>query len=173
MEREPSLVPPERVESLILVVRGQRVMLDSDLARLYGTRTSRLNEQVQRNRRRFPPDFMFELTAQEATVLRSQTATSKPPGRGGRRYLPLVFTEQGVAMLSSVLNSERAVEVNILIMRAFVKLRKLLASHADLARRLDALERNYDSQFRTVFDAIRELMKPPSPKKRRMGLARD
>lgn len=148
-------------------------MLDSDLARLYGTRTSRLNEQVQRNRRRFPPDFMFELTAQEATVLRSQTATSKPPGRGGRRYLPLVFTEQGVAMLSSVLNSERAVEVNILIMRAFVKLRKLLASHADLARRLDALERNYDSQFRTVFDAIRELMKPPSPKKRRMGFARD
>ena len=148
-------------------------MFDADLARLYGTRTSRLNEQVRRNRRRFPPDFMFELTAQEATALRSQTATSKPPGRGGRRYLPRVFTEQGVAMQSSALNSERAVEVNILIMRAFVKLRKLLASHTDLARRLDALERKYDSQFKAIFDAIRELMKPPDPKKRRMGFARD
>src|SRR5262245_23545639 len=134
MKRGGSPLPAPGVESLILMVRGQRVMLDADLAKLYGTPTSRLNEQVQRNRRRFPPDFMFELTVQEAAALRSQDAISKP-GRGGRRYLPLVFTEQGVAMLSSVLRSERAVEVNILIMRAFVKMRQLLASHADLAAR--------------------------------------
>jgi hypothetical protein len=112
---------------------------------------------------------MFILTAREVASLISQNAISKPGGRGGRRYPPVVFTEQGVAMLSSVLNSERAVEVNILIMRAFVKLRRLLASHADLARKLDTLERRYDSQFKAVFDAIRELMKPPEPRKRAVG----
>ncbi len=148
-------------------------MLDADLARLYGTTTKRLNQQVRRNRRRFPRDFMFELTAQEGTALMSQNVTSKPQGRGGRRGLPLAFTEQGVAMLSSVLNSERAVEVNILIMRAFVKLRQLLATHADLARKLDALEQKYDTQFKVIFDAIRELMKPSEGKKRPMGFRKD
>lgn len=148
-------------------------MLDQDLANLYGTTTKRLNEAVKRNRRRFPPDFMFELTHQEVAGLRSQIATSKLSARGGRRYLPHVFTEQGVAMLSSVLNSERAVQVNILIMRAFVKLRRLLATHAELARKLDALEREYDAQFKIVFDAIRELMEPPEPKKRRLGFRSD
>jgi hypothetical protein len=143
-------------------------MLDSDLARLYGVPTRRLNEQVRRNRDRFPADFMFELTAGEAAALRSQIATSNS-GRGGRRYLPLAFTEQGVAMLSSVLRSDRAVRVNIEIMRAFVKLRELLATHKDLARKLEALERKYDAQFKAVFDAIRQLMVPPRAKRRQIG----
>jgi len=173
MAKSSSLVPVERIESLVLVIRGERVMLDADLARLYGTTTKRLNQQVRRNRRRFPHDFMFELTAQEGTALMSQNVTSKPQGRGGRRGPPFAFTEQGVAMLSSVLNSERAVEVNILIMRAFVKLRRLLATHADLARKVDALERRYDGQFKIIFDAIRELMKPPEPKRRAVGFRKD
>jgi hypothetical protein len=167
------LVPAERIESLILLVRGEKDMLDTDLAKLYGTTTKRLNERVRRNVKRFPPDFMFELTDREVAALRSQDATSKRAGRGGRRYQPLVFTEQGVAMLSSVLKSECAVEVNIMIMRAFVKLRRLLATHADLARKLDALERKYDAQFRVVFDAIRELMKPPESKRRSVGFRKD
>ena len=173
MAEPTSLVPVERIESMILFIRGEKVMLDHDLAKLYGTTTKRLNEQVRRNARRFPPDFMFQLAEQEVSTLRSQSATSKASGRGGRRYRPLVFTEQGVAMLSSVLNSERAIEVNILIMRAFVKLRQLLATHVELARKLDALERRYDAQFRVVFDAIRELMKPPQPKDRRIGFRKE
>ena len=173
MTTNSSSVPAERIESLILLVRGEKVMLDTDLARLYGPATKRLNERVRRNLNRFPPDFMFELTDREVAALRSQDATSKRSGRGGRRYLPLVFTEQGVAMLSSVLKSECAVEVNIMIMRAFVKLRQLLATHADLARKLDALERKYDDQFRAVFDAIRELMKPPESKRRPLGFRKD
>jgi len=168
-----SLMPADRIESMILLVRGQKVMLDEDLARLYGTTTKRLNEQVRRNNKRFPPDFMFQLTDQEVSALRSQSATSKATGRGGRRYPPLVFTEQGVAMRSSVLNGERAIQVNILIMRAFVKLRQLLATHVELARKLDALEKKYDAQFRVVFDAIRELMKPPEPKRRPIGFRND
>ena len=143
-------------------------MLDSDLAELYGVTTKRLNEQVRRNLSRFPDDFMFQLTESETRLLRSQIATSKE-GRGGRRYLPYAFTEQGVAMLSSVLNSERAIKANIEIMRAFVRLRQILASHADLARKLEALEKKYDAQFKVVFDAIRELMKPPESKKRPIG----
>lgn len=143
-------------------------MLDSDLSELYGVTTKRLNEQVRRNLARFPEDFMFQLTEAEAQFLRSQFATSKR-GRGGRRYLPYAFTEQGVAMLSSVLGSDRAVQVNIEIMRAFVRLRRMLASHADLARKLQALEKKYDAQCKVVFDAIRELMKPPDPKKRPIG----
>ena len=173
MPKTGLLVSAERVESLILLIRGEKVILDADLADLYGTTTKRLNEQVRRNRRRFPPDFMFELAAREVAALRSQNATSKPLGRGGRRYLPLVFTEQGVAMLSSVLNSEHAVEVNILIMRAFVKLRRLLATNADLARKVDALERRYDGQFKVIFDAIRQLMKPPELKRRPAGFRKD
>ena len=141
-------------------------MLDADLAALYGVATRLLNEQVRRNLDRFPSDFMFQLRPEEVSALRSQFATSKG-GRGGRRYAPLAFTEQGVAMLSSVLKSRRAVQVNIEIMRAFVRLRQMLASHADLARRLDALEQKYDAQFKSVFDAIRELMRPTVPRRRR------
>ena len=163
-----ALVPPERIERSILLIRGHKVILDSDLAELYGVTTKRLNEQVRRNLPRFPEDFMFQLTESETHLLRSQFATSKK-GRGGRRYLPYAFTEQGVAMLSSVLNSERAIKVNIEIMRAFVRLRRILASHADLARKLEALEKKYDAQFKVVFDAIRQLMKPPESKKRPIG----
>ena len=168
MHKDVALVPSERIERLILLIRGHKVMLDSDLAELYGVTTKRLNEQVRRNLSRFPDDFMFQLTESETHLLRSQIATSKE-GRGGRRYLPYAFTEQGVAMLSSVLNSERAIKANIEIMRAFVRLRQILASHADLARKLQALEKKYDTQFKVVFDAIRELMKPPESKKRPIG----
>ena len=164
-----SEVPIERIESVILFVRGHKVMLDRDLAALYGVTTFNLNKAVKRNTDRFPEDFMFQLTAEEANTLRFQTGMSKGKGRGGRRYLPYVFTEQGVAMLSSVLRSKRAVQVNVEIMRAFVRLRRMLASNEDLARKLAALEKKYDSQFRVVFDAIRELMAPPTPKKRKIG----
>jgi len=166
--KERSLIPIERIERSILMIRGHKVMLDSDLAGLYGVTTKRLNEQVRRNLSRFPEDFMFQLTESETDLLRSQFATSKK-GRGGRRYQPYAFTEQGVAMLSSVLNSERAIKVNIEIMRTFVRLRRILASHVELARKLDALEKKYDAQFKVVFDAIRELMKPPESKKRPIG----
>ncbi len=163
------LVPVERIERRIFVVREHKVMLDSDLAKLYEVPTRRLNEQVRRNISRFPADFMFQLTKEEDESLRSRSATSKR-GRGGRRYLPLAFTEQGVAMLSSVLHSERAIRVNIEIMRAFVRLRRMAASHAFLSRKLDQLEKKYDAQFKVVFDAIRELMEPPPPRLRpRMG----
>jgi phage regulator Rha-like protein len=153
---------------VILLLRGHKVLLDADLAALYGVTTKRLNEQVRRNRSRFPEDFMFQLTSEEVASLRSQFATSNR-GRGGRRYAPYAFTEQGVAMLSTVLNSERAIQVNIEIMRAFVRLREILASNAELARKMDALEKKYDSQFKVVFDAIRQLMAPPEAKKRKIG----
>lgn len=164
-----SSVPIERIENAILFVRGHKVMLDSDLAALYGVTTFNLNKAVKRNSDRFPGDFMFQLTAEEASALRFQIGMSKGKGRGGRRYAPYVFTEQGVAMLSTVLRSKRAVQVNIEIMRTFVRLRRMLASNEELARKLAALERKYDAQFKVVFDAIRELMAPPSPKRRRIG----
>jgi hypothetical protein len=157
-----------RIASRILLIRGERVLLDEDLARLYGVETKRLNEQVRRNRDRFPPDFMFRLTAGEAMALKSQIATSKV-GRGGRRTQPHAFTEQGVAMLSGVLHSREAIRVNVEIMRAFVRMRRLLSSHADLARKLEILEGRYDTQFRAVFDAIRALMAGESKAKRRIG----
>ncbi len=171
------LVPVERIEKAILLIRGQKVLLDRDLAELYGVSTKRLNEQVRRNLARFPEDFMFQLTAAETESLRSQIATSKP-GRGGRRYHPYAFTEQGVAMLSSVLNSDRAIEVNIAIMRAFVRLREILATHKDLARKLEEVEKKlgqHDEKFQIVFEAIRQLMAPPPEPdhKRRIGFARD
>ena len=164
-----NLVPSERIEKRIFLFRGQRVMLDTDLAELYRVTTKRLNERVRRNIKRFPSDFMFQLTKEEEESLRSQIATLKG-GRGQhRKYLPYVFTEQGVAMLSSVLNSERAVQVNIEIMRAFVRLRELMSTHKDLARKLETLEKKYDAQFKVVFDAIRQLMAPPEPKKQKIG----
>ena len=163
-----NIVTTEQIERQILLYRGQKVLLDVHLAALYGVTTKRLNEQVRRNHSRFPDDFMFQLMLDKVEALRSQIATSKG-GRGGRRYAPYVFTEQGVAMLSTVLNSERAIQVNIEIMRAFVRLRQLLASNDRLARKLEALEKKYDGQFKVVFDAIRQLMTPPEPKKRKIG----
>jgi len=157
-----------QVERRILLIRGQKVMLDADLAELYGVPTKSLNLAVKRNAERFPEDFMFQLTGDEAAGLRFRFETSKS-GRGGRRYHPYVFTEQGVAMLSSVLRSLRAVQVNIAIMRTFVRLREMLLSHADLARKLAALENKYDAQFKVVFDAIRELMQPPTAPRREIG----
>jgi hypothetical protein len=159
----------EQVERNILLIRGHRVMLDTDLAKLYGVPTKVLNQAVKRNASRFPPDFMFQLTMEEATALRSQFATLET-GRGQhRKYRPYAFTEQGVAMLSSVLHSERAIQVNIAIMRAFVQLREMIGSNKGLARRLNELEQKYDSQFRVVFEAIRELMAEPEPKVKRIG----
>jgi len=158
------LLSMEGVVAKILFIREQKVMLDQDLAELYGVATKVLTQAVKRNADRFPEDFMFQLTKQEFNDLRSQFVTSN---WGGRRYPPYAFTEQGVAMLSSVLRSERAIHVNIEIMRAFVCLRQMLASNAELARKLAALEKKYDAQFKVVFDAIRELMTPPEPKKKR------
>jgi hypothetical protein len=145
------------------LLRGEKVLLDSDLAELYGVATKVLNQAVKRNSTRFPLDFMFQLTVEEAQNLKSQTVTSSWGGR--RRSRPYAFTEQGVAMLSSVLNSERAVAVNIEIMRAFVRLRQLLSSNAELERKLARLEEKYDTQFKAVFDAIRELMKPAAARR--------
>ena len=155
-----------KIESAILLLRGQKVMLDRDLAALYGVETRVLNQAVRRNIRRFPPDFMFELTRQEIMRI-SQIVTSSP----GLKFSKKVhaFTEQGVAMLSSVLNSERAIQVNIQIMRTFLRLRRLLATHEDLARKLEELEQRYDRQFAVVFDAIRELMAPSGPPGRQIG----
>ena len=158
------VIPMERISQAILLIRGHKVLLDSDLAELYEVETKVLIQAVKRNLDRFPEDFMFQLTAQDLSNLRSQAVTSS---WGGRRYPPYVFTEQGVAMLSSVLRSDRAVHVNIDIMRAFVRLRQMLVSNVELARKLAALERKYDAQFKVVFDAIRELMAPPEPKKKR------
>lgn len=164
-----ALVPVERIERAILLIRGKKVMLDADLASLYGVETRVLVQAVKRNVERFPRDFMFQLCKEEVDFLRSQIVTLKS-GRGQHsKYLPYAFTEQGVAMLSSVLHSPGAIQVNIEIMRAFVRLRRILASHADLVRRLDTLEKKYDSQFKVVFDAIRQLMAPPEPKRRPIG----
>lgn len=161
--------PAALVERRIHSVRGHNVMLDSDLAELYEVPTYRLNEAVKRNRNRFPEDFMFRLTQEEADALTSQIAMSNKR-RGGRRTLPYVFTEQGVAMLSSVLNSERAVLVNIAIMRAFVQLRGIATTNKDLLLKVNAIEKKYDENFRVVFTAIKKLMEPPPlPPKRRIG----
>jgi hypothetical protein len=188
-------IPVERIESRIFLIRGEKVMLDTDLAELYGVTTGALNQAVKRNRERFPADFMFQLSdAELLALLRSEFVTSKLKkefkslikkdilksqnvisneeiGKGGRRSSPHAFTEQGVAMLSSVLRSSRAVQVNVEIMRAFVRLRQLIASSADLARKLVALEKRYDAQFKAVFDAIRALMSPelPAARQREMG----
>ena len=160
-------IPTESIERRILLLRGEKVILSFDLAELYGVPPKVLVQAVKRNIDRFPRDFMFQLNLQEVRNLKSQIVTSS--WGGPRRATPYAFTEEGVAMLSSVLRSRRAVQVNIEIMRAFVRLRRLLASHKDLARKLDNLERKYDAQFKVVFDAIRELMVPVPPKSRRIG----
>lgn len=181
MEQSLSL---DHLSQRIFLIRGHKVMLDGDLAELYGVPTFRLNEQVKRNRKRFPEDFMFQLTKEEALPLRSHFAILKAGGRGRhRKYLPYVFTEQGVAMLSGVLNSERAVEVNIAIMRAFVRLREVLAAHKDLAKRLDEIEErlaSHESEFgkqekaiRAVFKTIRQLMAPPAKPRKPIGFLSD
>jgi hypothetical protein len=162
-------IPPERIERHILLIRGQKVMLSPDLAELYEVAPRVLVQSVKRNRERFPGDFMFQLTRAELANLKSQIVTSS--WGGARRATPYAFTEQGVAMLSSVLRSPRAVEVNIAIMRAFVKLREMIASHHQLARKLEEMESKYDAQFSAVFDAIRELMEPPLKPRRRIGFA--
>ena len=165
-----SVLPDERIQQIILYIRSEKVILDTDLAALYGVTAKRLNQTVKRNIARFPIDFMFQLTKEEADFVfrsRSQIVTLK---RGRNvKYLPYAFTEQGVAMLSGLLNSPRAIQVNVEIMRAFVRLRQMLSSHADLARKIENLEKKYDIQFRQVFDAIRELMTPPEPKRNPMG----
>jgi len=174
------MIPAVRIERSILLIRGHKVMLDADLARLYDVSVGRLNEAVRRNVDRFPDDFMFQLTRGEFEDLRSQIAplnlksqfAISSSGWGGRRHPPYAFTEQGVAMLSSVLRSKRAVQVNIEIMRAFVRLRQILSSHKDLARKLEDLERKigaHDQQIQAVFQAIRQLMAGPEPKQRKIG----
>jgi len=166
-----ALIPVQMIEQKILMIRGEKVMLDSDLAELYGVEVKQLKRQVRRNIDRFPADFMIQLSKKEYESLRRHFGTLK---RGEHsKYLPYAFTEQGVAMLSSVLNSERAVKVNIEIMRAFVRLRQMIASNAELARKLDAMEKKYDAQFKTVFDAIRQLMTPPGTKKKKIGFGRE
>ena len=163
-----AVIPCERIEQTILVIRGHNVMLDSDLAHRYGVTAGRLNEAVKRNEDRFPSDFMFKLTKPEFEHLKSQIAISSSKW-GGRRHPPYAFTEQGVAMLSGVLHSKRAIEVNVAIMRTFVRLREMISSNKVLARRLNELEKKYDGQFRVVFEAIRELMAEPESKPRRIG----
>jgi hypothetical protein len=171
MNNSIELIPLERIQNVIFFIRGEKVMIDSDLAVLYGVEPKTLNQAVKRNASRFPEDFMFQLTGEELENLRCQTGTSSLE-YGGRRYLPYVFTEQGVAMLSSVLRSGRAVQVNVAIMRAFVSLRRLLGTSETLARKFAELERKlegHDEAIRTLFDAIRELMAPPVKPKREIG----
>lgn len=160
------------IEALIYLIRGEKVMLDQDLALLYDVETKVLIQAVIRNRKRFPKDFLFQLSNQEFSSLRSQIVTSK--GRGGRRTAPYAFTEHGVAMLSSVLRSQQAIEINIQIIRTFVRLRKMITSHPGLEEKLKQLEKKYDSQFKIVFDAIRGLMREtPVPAKRQIGFGRN
>ena len=163
------LVTAISIERNIRLIRGQKVLLDDDLARLYEVSVKRLNQQVRRNIERFPADFMFQLEVDEVDSLRSQFATLKKRRGEHRKYSPMAFTEQGVAMLSSVLRSPRAVQVNVEVMRAFVRLRRMLESNAELSRKLEALERRYDGQFRAVFEAIRELMAPARKPGKRIG----
>lgn len=164
MKTDKSIIPVERIEKRILFLRGHKVMLSSDLAELYRVEPRVLIQAVKRNMDRFPKDFMFQLNQTEFSNLKSQIVISRWGGL--RRATPYAFTEQGVAMLSSILRSKRAVRVNIEIMRAFIRLRQILSSHKALAHKLNALEKKYDAQFKVVFDAIRELMEPPVPRRR-------
>jgi len=162
------LVKARRIEQAIVIVRGIRVLLDTDLAVLYGVSTRELVQAVKRNRKRFPKDFMLRLTDDDVEILRSQSVISSSD-HGGRRYAPYAFTEQGVAMLSSVLRSKRAIHANIEIMRAFVRLRRLFRPTDALIKKIDEMEDKYDTQFSVVFEAIRDLMRPPPASRRRIG----
>ncbi|HTD66745.1 MAG TPA: ORF6N domain-containing protein [Candidatus Limnocylindria bacterium] len=166
MDAQVSLVPVERIERAILMVRGEKVMLDRDLAAIYGVETKALNQAAKRNSSRFPYDFMFQLTKEELANLKSQFVTSS---WGGVRKLPYAFTEHGALMLANVLNSERAAQTSVMVVRAFVRLRQLLSSNAELARKLEAMEKKYDAQFKVVFDAIRQLMSPAETKRKEIG----
>jgi hypothetical protein len=168
MPSQNAIVPPALISQKIFFVRGTRVMLDAGLARLYGVATKNLNKAVKRNTSRFPSDFVFQLSPKELHSLGFQAGTSKP-GRGGRRYVPYAFTEQGVAMLSSVLRSSRAVQVNVAIMRTFVRLREMLTTHEELRRKIDAMEKRYDARFQTVFETIRQMLETPIPAKKPIG----
>lgn len=161
-----TIVPAEIIEQKILLIRGKKVMLDKDLAALYGVETFNLNKAVKRNIDRFPEDFMFQLTSEEFKNLIFQNGISS---WGGTRKLPYAFTENGVAMLSSILNSKRAIQVNIQIMRTFTRIRELIATHKDLQKKIEDMEKKYDLQFKVVFDAIKQLLTPPNPKKRKIG----
>ena len=166
-----NLIPVERIENKIYLIRGQKVMLDYDLAILYAIETKQLKRQVRRNTSRFPGDFMFQLSKEEYYSLRCQFGTLKKGQH--QKYLPYAFTEQGIAMLSSVLNSEMAVQVNIQIMRTFTKLRQILASHGELRRKIESMEKRYDQQFKVVFDAIKALIDPERPKRRKIGFLKE
>jgi len=161
------IVPLERIASKIYLIRGMKVMLDRDLAELYDVETRTLVQAIKRNKQRFPPDFLFQLSKDEFDSLRSQIVISK--GRGGRRYPPYAFTEQGIAMLSSVLNSDRAIQVNIQIMRAFSKLREMLSTHDDLKKKIEAMEKKYDQQFQVVFEAIKQLLEIEAKPRKEIG----
>jgi phage regulator Rha-like protein len=167
MNGQTVLVPVERIERAILSIRGEKVMLDSDLAELYGVTTKMLNQAVKRNASRFPKDFMFQLTETEKSEV--VTNCDHLARLKFSPYLPYAFTEHGALMLANVLNSERAAQTSVQVVRAFVRLRQMLASNAELARKLDAMEKKYDAQFKVVFDAVRQLMSPPEPKRREIG----
>lgn len=168
-----NIIPLETITGKIHLIQGTKVMLDSDLAELYGVTTKRFNEQVRRNRERFPLDFMFQLTTEEYEILKSQIATSsQTAGHGGRRHLPYVFTEHGAIMAAAILNGQRAVETSIFVVRAFVKLREMVASNSQFAARLDDLEKRlagHDENFRLVFETIRQLLEEDAKPKRRIG----
>jgi len=164
MATERAMVPLQRVAMCIHLVRGQRIIVDADLAKIYGVTTKRLNEAVKRNRARFPSDFAFQFTRQELASMRSQIATAS---KRNVRFLPYAFTEHGAIMAATVLNSPQAVHMSVFVVRAFVKMRDALAGHRDLARKLEELEKKYDNQFSLVFDAVRQLMNPPEPRRRK------
>lgn len=168
--KEKSLIPNERIIQKIFVIREQKVMLDSDPAILYGVETRVLNQAVKRNFARFPKDFMFQLTTNEAEFLRSQFVTSNE-GRGGRRYNPMVFTEHGVLMLSSVLKSERAIQVNIQIVKTFIKLREMLSKYKDLKEKIEGIEKKYNHRFKVVFDTLKHLLKEEGRPKNKIGFS--
>ena len=174
-KKSEQLIAIEEIEEKIYLIRGEKVMLDSDLAEIYGVETKRLNEQVKRNSERFPDDFMFQLTDNEANSLRSQSATSKK-GRGGRRYNPYVFTEHGAVMLASVLNSPTAIEASIQVVRAFVKMRSLLVLHEELAERIEKLEKTTDKHtqnFIAVSQLLKKILNDPKYLKRKIGFVED
>ncbi len=173
MIEKQSSITIKNIEKSILSIRGRRVLIDNDLAILYGVPLKRLNEQVKRNESRFPEDFMFQLTKEEWTSLRSQNATLKQGHGTHRKYMPFVFTEHGTVMLANILRSDMAIKASIEVVRAFVRLRELSLNYQDLTNKINKMEQKYDTQFKFVFDAIRELMKPPSSKNRRIGFVND